>query len=274
MFAFLLLLSAALRSCVAFNLTEATMAAYFSAAAYCAPASVTSWSCQFCAHRPLTDVVYLYNASTETAGFVAFDAAAARVVVSFRGTVTSEEWIEDFDLRLVDPATGALCGANSSEVCVARGFYFDAYVSLRAQLVAALARFPASAPLVFTGHSLGAVVAEYAAWELGARRVQSVVTFGTPRGGNAAFAAAFAAARLPSAFRVTHAEDPVPHLPPVFFDYRHPPTEVYFPQQSNWSDWRICSAEDGEDPSCCDSVFPDLPSDHNIYMGIGIDSCS
>ena len=282
-----------------FDLSAATTSAYFSAASDGPPADVQQWTCAYC-RFPLRNVTYLYNATTETAGFVGFDANTSSIVLTFRGTVTALEWIEDFDLTLVDPRTGALCPSSGNTSCVSQGFYFDAYGSLRAQMHAAISRFPAAAPILATGHSLGAVMAEYAAWELGAARVASVYTFGTPRGGNAAFAAAYAAAALPAAFRVTHAEDPVPHLPPEFLNYLHPPREVFFPSQANWTNFRVCSASNGEDPTCSDSTYPVLPQDHNVrgraapacriytpphhpplqrvlpaqyYMGIEIDAC-
>jgi hypothetical protein len=257
----LFLFLAAVAPALPFDLSAATSSAYLSAASYCPPAAVQEWACKFC-RSSVQNVTYLYNASTETAGFVGWDTNTSTIVLSFRGTVTDLEWLEDFDLTLVDPRTGSLCPPNTA--CVAQGFYFDAYVSVRSQMHRALSRFPASAPILVTGHSLGAVMAEYAALELGASRVASVYTFGTPRGGNAAFAATYVAAGLPAAFRVTHAEDPVPHLPPEFLNYQHPPREVFFPSQSNWSNFRVCSETDGEDPACCDSTFPVLPQNHNV----------
>jgi predicted lipase len=258
----------------AFSLAAATTSALYSAVAYCSNATIASWTCSFCRPplQPLQNATYLYNSSTETAGLVGFDAATSRVILSFRGTVTTEEWVEDFDLRLVDPVSGALCGPNATVVCVANGFYFE-FASLRAQMHAALSLFPPSAPIVATGHSLGAVMAEYAAWELGAGRIESLYTFGTPRGGNPAFARSFQGAGIPAAFRVTHGEDPVPHLPPEFFNYRHPPQEVFFPDLNNWTDFRVCSPTNGEDGTCSDSVAPILPFFHNYYMGIEIDAC-
>lgn len=57
-----------------------------------------------------------------------------------------------------------------------------------------------------------------------------LMTFGQPRIGNAAFASYFEQ-YVPSAIRVTHEHDIVPHLPPYFFflphlTYHHFPREV------------------------------------------------
>jgi triacylglycerol lipase len=69
-----------------------------------------------------------------------------------------------------------------------------------------------------TGHSLGAAVATLAAQRQG--RVQGLYTFGSPRVGDARFAAGF---HVP-AWRFVNHQDVVPHLPPrlsPFFPYGH-----------------------------------------------------
>ena len=164
--------------------------------------------------------------STQTAAYVGWEAATGTIIVSFRGTVTPLEWLEDFDLTLV-PLPASL-NASCPACLVAQGFFYLAYYGLRGQMHAAIARMPSpAAPIALTGHSLGAILAEYAAFELA--NVVSCTTFGTPRGGNAAWAAAWAAAAPPTAFRVVHAADPVPHLPPLIFDYVHAPCVVFLP---------------------------------------------
>lgn len=102
-----------------------------------------------------------------------------------------------------------------------RGFY-ESYLALRPGVTAALLALNAStAPFVaVTGHSLGAAIAEVAAFELVAEGlpVATAYTFGTPREGNPAWASAYEAAVDTQAgvasFRVIHDRDPVPHLPP------------------------------------------------------------
>jgi pimeloyl-ACP methyl ester carboxylesterase len=202
---------------------------------------------------------------------VGWSAAEASIVVAFRGSVTPLDWLEDFDFSLM----------NISAACpgcqVHAGFWSVAYAALRPALSSALSellqRHGPSSPVLLTGHSLGAALAELAAWELAAAglHVTELISFGTPRVGNSQWASFWAAAAAPprASFRVVHNEDPVPRLPPLLLGYRHPPVEVFMRGNSTV----VCSERDGEDPLCSDSVPPLQPKDHDEYMGIGIDGC-
>ena len=131
------------------------------------------------------------------------------------------------------------------------GFY-GAFVALWPGIEAALTTYGAlTAPYVYvTGHSLGAVIGEIATFELVAKGypVTKAYSFGTPRAGNPAWAAAYYDSVIVSkgveSFRVIHDRDPVPHLPPQWLPavskhapqaganstewFRHPPTEVWY----------------------------------------------
>lgn len=251
----------------AYDEIEALRAAYYSAAAYCPAPAVSSWTCGPCTaaaspSAPLTRVVFLQNDTTEIDGYAGVDSAGG-VVVAFRGSETTLNWLEDFDAL---PANVSGCVG-----CELHSGFLGAFESLSTQLDAALAALSsnASTPVLVTGHSLGASIAEIAAYFLQRRGVNvSITTFGTPRCGNAAWAAAWAAA-LPVAWRVIHAADPVPHLPPLVLGYVHAPREVWY----EGSSYTVCSANDGEDAMCSDSKIELVPSDHNTYMGIEIDHC-
>ncbi|MEZ6188422.1 MAG: lipase family protein [Planctomycetota bacterium] len=72
-----------------------------------------------------------------------------------------------------------------------------------------------SKPVWLTGHSLGGALAVIAGTRL--PRVQGVVTFGTPRVGNQAFADGL---RIPCA-RYVNGRDGIPHMLPAWLGYRH-----------------------------------------------------
>lgn len=170
-------------------------------------------------------------------------------------------------------------------VSVGAGFW-SWYTSLRDSGVnAALASLAASRGVTrvsITGHSSGAACATLLAVDIargavaGVDTVQGVVTFGSPRVGNAAFVAAHGdlrdAGKLPDAPRVTHWKDIIPHMPPESLGYLHLSTEVFYDEPS--ASYTVCDGT-GEDESCSNRCFPFCTSkaDHlaylNVTMGIG-----
>ncbi|XP_044322477.1 lipase isoform X3 [Triticum aestivum] len=132
--------------------------------------------------------------------------------------------------------------------------------------------------VIVTGHSMGGAIASFCALDLaislGSDSVH-LMTFGQPRIGNAAFASYFEQ-YVPTAIRVTHEHDIVPHLPPYFFflphlTYHHFPREVWEHDVDGNTTFRVCDSS-GEDPDCCRSVFALFlsASDHLTYMGVEI----
>jgi pimeloyl-ACP methyl ester carboxylesterase len=104
-------------------------------------------------------------------------------------------------------------------------------------VLSALAKARAAYPthtIVATGHSLGGAVANYfaATYRASARVPVTTYTYGSPRIGNSALAAAVDAqtkngGALGAEYRVTHVADPVPRLPPLLFGYRHTSPELW-----------------------------------------------
>ncbi|MBY0407406.1 MAG: lipase family protein [Rickettsiales bacterium] len=136
------------------------------------------------------------------------------VTVAFRGTLTREEMRDDLRAGLVDlPAGGA-------GVRVQAGFKKQ----LDEFLPQVLAAIPADArEVTFTGHSLGGAEANIAAVQYraeGGSAAVEVVTFGTPRTGNAAFAQAVRDVTDGNVVRVVNNRDPVVSLV-VGAEYEH-----------------------------------------------------
>jgi predicted lipase len=82
-----------------------------------------------------------------------------------------------------------------------------------------------------TGHSLGGALATHAAVHLVNEgvTVSEFYTFGCPRVGDVKFSNWFDAfIKSNSKFRITHGRDPVPHLPPEGFGFKHTPHEIFY----------------------------------------------
>lgn len=115
--------------------------------------------------------------------------------------------------------------------------------------------------LVVTGHSLGGAFATLCAIDLYEKNVTSrnirLWTYGSPRVGNDVFAS-YVQRALPEYYRVVNENDVVPHVPFKFMGYRHPPTEVWI--KDNWRrNVRVCDENNGEDPTCSNSIRQDSP---------------
>lgn len=135
------------------------------------------------------------------------DDSNSPTVLVFRGTADRTGWIEDL---LADFVTSV---NDAPEVKRHRGF-FECWLAIDRQVKKAVGL----RPVIITGHSLGAAIATQAAMELPG--VVSLVTFGSPRVGNAAFAEAFASHHIMHT-RYVRDLDPVPWVPGWLAGYRH-----------------------------------------------------
>ncbi|KAH8061247.1 phospholipase [Aureococcus anophagefferens] len=202
--------------------------------------------------------------------------------VSFRGTENYENWIDNVKFVRVHPYD------DDPDVGVEDGFlrwYEGLKGGVAAALAAAAPGAAARAPVHLVGHSAGGAVATLAAYDFlrggvfpDALALASHATFGSPRVGNAEFVADFSArlGDVPS-FRVTHADDVIPHLPQTELGFLHVPGELW--QANDTAALVNCDDDDTkEDPTCSNSCAPlrcTSKADHLRYLGepLGIAGC-
>ena len=158
------------------------------------------------ARAGLAEPGFFSDADTGTQSFAAIDAARGRAFVAFRGTEPDEasDWVTDVRAVLVDWQ-----GAGKVHLG-----YRDALNGAWDRIEAWLRQAP-GLEVWITGHSLGAALATLAAALLPAARL---VSFGSPRVGNAAFAAQFEGRPVR---RYVNCCDLVPRLPPALLGYAH-----------------------------------------------------
>ena len=160
------------------------------------------------------------------------------------------------------------------------GTYNFARVEVRSLVSSYLQKYP-TATFHITGHSLGAALAIFAALDLKVDQgvdIASVMTVGQPRVGDAEFST-FTQDHLGNSngrvayYRITHYTDPVPHLPPISFNFEHPAPEVYYEQLKSLGSHKVCNATDGEDKTCSDKHLVDLNLlMHLSYVGFDFTS--
>lgn len=134
------------------------------------------------------------------------------IVVAFRGTSSTDDWISDA-IASQEPYRWAK-GYGMAH----RGFS-QIYASARERLLGILDRLPADKRLFIVGHSLGGALATLCAPDVAAHskyRAPKLYTYGAPRAGDPTFAKATAAG-LPAGCRIYNVYDTVPHLPPLIF---------------------------------------------------------
>ncbi|KAI6225172.1 Lipase-like protein [Aphelenchoides fujianensis] len=134
-----------------------------------------------------------------------------------------------------------------------------------------------------TGHSLGGGLAAIAAGELvGVERVAAervvMLNFGQPRVGDREYARQYEKL-LPFAYRVVHANDLVPHVPPVAFDgYQHFRNEIFYDNSMGERDSFVqCTKEDAEECAGAQasptSVLDHISYFQTMFFTYGIANC-
>jgi hypothetical protein len=243
---------------------------FYCKTSYCNAQDIQSWDCgSTCNYHSGFRVQGVYrNSSVDSQGYTGLSANGT-IVVAFRGSYNIKNWFADLDFVKCDYPACSGCEVHA-------GFY-DVYLSMSSEMlsdVQTLVSANPGAPILVTGHSLGAAVSMHAAVDImqkisGVSSLQ-LYNFGEPRVGNPAFAA-WAASVLPAGkqYRVTHEADPVPHVPPEVFGFLHAPHELWYNNDGSTS-WKDCQdSATSEDDSCSDSVpIPIDIDDHLLYLGL------
>jgi len=196
----------------------------------------------------------------------------AGCLMAFRGSSNNFNWKRDAEFAKVLPVDYEDC-----EGCKVHSGFYTVWKNVRDEALQAI-RDVGCGPmpdsngnsqnpdnlLYVTGHSFGAALTELAMFTLQNHgfNVAKTYMFEAPRVGNKAFAVAFALnfERKFDVFRITHAQDPIVHLPPAFLGWEHVQTEVFYDRQGNY---KVCMGN--EDPDCSNQFWniPDLLLHHS-----------
>lgn len=147
-------------------------------------------------------------------GFIAESASA--VVIAFRGTQGTTEWITDSDVSFRRFPFAPNAGSTHD------GFT-GIYASMRERILTSLRRVPTGRPLYVTGHSLGAALATLHAMDAAVNlRFPSLLmyNFASPRVGDRRFVARYNEV-VKNSVRFVNTADIVPKLPSTVTGYEH-----------------------------------------------------
>jgi len=216
---------------------------------------------------PASGFVYkdtLYDIKTDLQGYIGTLATTKSIYVVLRGSSSTMNWLDDFEVNQVSYVTYPECGCK-----VHNGFYRSALgVSNKTiETVRALKKIYPTYSVVVTGHSYGASCAQLIGMELERNGINvKLYDYGQPRVGDKKYSD-FVNTIITEYYRTTHNRDTVPHVPPIDgFGYYHSCREVFEDANGKLT---TCSETNCEDPKCADqySLIQTNTDDHSYYLG-------
>jgi hypothetical protein len=254
----------------AFDIEEAKRFASLASLTYCEDTSkVIAWTCQACidSKTPVKPgSVRIIDAGSLNATRIVIAKLRDQngCLMSFRGSNNVLNWVRDFQTWEVKPTAFADCDG-----CKVHDGFFEIWKNVQDVVVKTVRDVGCSQEagadnlLYITGHSLGAALTHLAMFALDSAgfQVAKSYSFEAPRVGNTAFREAFSNlfTRKTPVYRITHAQDPVVHVPPEAFGFSHVEKEVWFDSEGGYK-----VATEAGDPSCADQYWnvPDMIAFH------------
>ncbi|KAM3532112.1 hypothetical protein NHJ13051_000488 [Beauveria bassiana] len=232
-----------------------------------------------CARPSVPGVLYQFVESKDTDTQVSIWKVDAykEFVIAIPGTSSARDNETNFDFALVPyQVNNVHCPS-----CRVHKGYQAAWRSVMEQVQGNLTKLLGIHPdytVTLTGHSLGGGLVSIAFPNLrnGPYNVTQAYTYGQPRAGNGAFANyvdGISGASDKEAgifYRVTHANDLIPKLPPGIFGYKHSRTEYWEskPSMDNAASTYRCY---GQEPADCNRNATGIDSKvHVTYAGMNV----
>ncbi|TDL21691.1 alpha/beta-hydrolase [Rickenella mellea] len=199
-------------------------------------------------------------------GYIARDDTRKEIIVSFRGSVSSQDFQTDGETALIAFTSP---GVSAGSGVLAHQGFLTAYNTAASTIISTVKAQLAAHPgytLVSTGHSLGGALSSLGGLSLKSNFPSSNVrlfTFGQPRTGNPAYAALVeSVVGTSNIFR-----DGVPTIIPQSAGYQHHAVEFWnFADPPTAANVKQCTGD--EDPTCSDSIpSGGINQAHLTYFG-------
>jgi hypothetical protein len=260
---------ACISSVLTYDSTQLNTCVWLSGAAYCGKDKYKT----MILNGPASGFTYketIYDVKTDLEGYIGILPTTKSIYVVIRGSSSTINWLDDFEVKLVSYNTFPECNCK-----VHYGFYNSALgvVNKTIDSIKLLRVQYPTYSVVVTGHSYGAACGQLIAMELERKGINvKLYDYGQPRVGDAKYAA-FVNTIIPEYYRTTHNKDIVPHVPPVEgFGYLHSCREIF---EDSTGFLTLCSATNCEDPKCANqfNLAQTNSDDHLYYLGHHM-SCS
>lgn len=246
-----------------FNMKDANTSVWFSAAAYCGedlyPTHV---------FKGPTTGFKMYKTISATRfdveGYMGYLPSENRIYVVYRGSSSIYNWIENFEAWKCD--TDAYCSG-----CRVHSGFYNGEQNVIGDIITwtreLKSKYP-TASIRVTGHSLGAALATLTAIDLNkAGLTSSLYNFGSPRVGNDKFSS-YLTSYMPTAQRITHWKDMVPHVPYQWMGFVHITSETY---EDEAHVLHACSGPEDESCSMQYEFYQTRIDPHLEYLGLSLD---
>ncbi|ORZ30582.1 Alpha/Beta hydrolase protein [Catenaria anguillulae PL171] len=192
------------------------------------------------------------------------------MIASFRGSANVANMLDNLELDRIPWPFNQPAAANLSSpgtFTVHKGFT-DAYRTVRDDMLTTVQQHLARNPdrtLLVSGHSLGGAIAAMAALDIVAGRMidaarVDLVTYGTPRIGDRAFASLMEGVGFRMMQRVVSGRDLIPHVPAQAIGYQQLDGELFVRSTSTRKAGgaKVSACRGKEDPACSNSRVPFL----------------
>ena len=248
---------------LSYDLTQLNTCVWLSGAAYCSKDKYNTMILS----GPASGFTYketLYDIKTDLQGYIGILHTTRSIYVVMRGSSSTINWLDDFEVKLVPYNTFSECNCK-----VHYGFYNSALgvTNKTIETVKLLRIQYPTYSVVVTGHSYAAAVGQLLSMEMEKKGINTkLYNYGQPRVGDAKYAS-FVNTKIPEYYRTTHNKDVVPHVPPIEgFGYIHSCREIF---EDSSGKLTVCSDTNCEDPKCADqfSLYQTNADDHSYYLG-------
>lgn len=264
---------------LAYTLAKLSSAAYSDSPQNCIDKKLSSMQLHVIEHiARKCSYIFEYG---ECYAFVAVSHMLKQIIISYRGSVSPKQVLEELTSILAIPKVPFSAGGNVQK------YFWNSFQMIYSCLKQSVRQTLKSYPgyrVVVTGHSLGGAMASLAAASLVYDRIvppkQIVLyNFGSPRIGDKLFAF-YHDGLVPSSFRVVHYEDIIVHFPTMTYfsgtPYHHKSEIFYSTNMTKDFKYRFCKADEDDTCSnhgftwkCFSSIYPKTCINmHRYYFGM------
>ena len=246
--------------------------AILSKISYCGIETINAWTCKLCGPSGIELVSTFHSPDDELQGYVGFDHSDKSIVISFRGSSNTQNWISNvliYKTKMEGVPPDARVHLGFLQEWTRQG--------IKTEVISLIQRAINQQPnykLTFVGHSLGGAVATIAALDVAFTlkidySKMRLMTQGMPRIGNRALAKYISVLNWNFLDRAVNNRDVVPHVPPRALEFLHYDKVHWLNSEGALFECNINSGT--EEDNCANTFYLYSTDDHTLIKYFGIE---